>query len=268
MTDGRGQAVAAAAAAAAGTSVAYLFLARRTNGRWWRRNYRGKRVTLAEGPALACGAAAGLGFVAVTAPAHRRQALALLAASSGAAIVGWYDDQHVSATSARGLRGHFAALTEGQLTSGVVKVGGLTGVGALALAVAGNAPRPPDVALIAACANLINLFDVRPGRAAKVAVASALPALAHADVAMSAMVGAALAVLPSELSERCMLGDTGANAFGALVGAHYAMCASRSLRRGVLALVVGLTVCSEFVSFSDVIARNKLLRRIDEIGRR
>jgi len=65
-----------------------------------------------------------------------------------------------------------------------------------------------------------------------------------------------------------MLGDAGANALGALLGAAVAAGLPRSARLAVLAGVVGLTAASEKVSFTKVIARTPALNKLDMLGRR
>ena len=65
-----------------------------------------------------------------------------------------------------------------------------------------------------------------------------------------------------------MLGDAGANALGAMLGAAAAGSLPRSARAGLLAGIVALTVASEKVSFTKVIERTPALRRLDMLGRR
>ena len=65
-----------------------------------------------------------------------------------------------------------------------------------------------------------------------------------------------------------MLGDAGANALGAMLGAAAASTLPRPARLGVLAVVAGLTAASEKVSFTKVIERTGPLRRLDMLGRR
>jgi hypothetical protein len=123
-----------------------------------------------------------------------------------------------------------------------------------------------NAGLVAGGANLLNLFDLRPGRAIKVAAASGalLGAAGQDDVA--APLGAALALLPEDLGERAMLGDAGANALGAMLGASAAGL-SRPARVALLAGIAGLTAASEKVSFTKVIARTPALNWLDMLGR-
>ena len=124
---------------------------------------------------------------------------------------------------------------------------------------------------VAGTANLVNLLDLRPGRALKGVLALCAPyALADrmgAPVAAAAL-GAAGALLPLDLGERIMIGDCGANAIGALAGVGVCAGRSRAHRLAWLGVVVGLTAASERVSFTAVIERTPLLRAVDRLGRR
>jgi len=245
-----------------GGEVLRRVVAQRT--RWTRTNFRGRTVQLSAGPALA-----GAAIVAV---AGTPGAGGGVLAGSAAAALGLYDDLYGD-THARGLRGHLIALRQRRLTTGLVKLAGL----ALSGFVAGRRhrgrtlPALADAALIAGAANLVNLFDLRPGRALKVAgvvaVASA-PLPGAAGVVASATAAAAVATLPADLGEQVMIGDCGANAVGALVGWSLATGLGRTGRAAALAGIVALTLASERVSFTGVIERNSWLRTLDGWGRR
>ncbi len=238
----------------------------RGGDRWLRSNFRGRSVTLQEGPALASAVCAASLFTPGLGP--RVRAASALAAA-GAAAFGAYDDL-AGTVRARGLRGHLGALADGRVTTGAVKV---LGIGATGVAAAALLRRPLvdtvlDGALIAASANLVNLFDLRPGRAAKVCLIAAAPALASpAAPLLGPVVGAAAALLPDDLAERSMLGDTGANALGAALGLAAVARAPRPLRGALLGGAVALTLASERVSFSRCIDRVPALRRLDQWGR-
>jgi UDP-GlcNAc:undecaprenyl-phosphate/decaprenyl-phosphate GlcNAc-1-phosphate transferase len=262
------RAVAAGAVSAAGVGASWRALRRgEPRPRWDKTNYQGRPVSMLLGPAVGAGAAAGM-LAAV--PAGRRPALLMVAT---VAAVGAYDDLYGD-RHARGLGGHARALAEGRVTTGVVKLVALTG--AAAAASAGRFRNPVDVALgtvlVAGSANLVNLFDLRPGRATKVAaVAAALltraPARETRAVAAVAA-GAALAAMPADLGEQAMLGDCGAGTLGALLGWAAGLSGSRRRRLLLAVGLVGLTVASERVSFSEVIDGQPALRALDRLGRR
>jgi UDP-GlcNAc:undecaprenyl-phosphate/decaprenyl-phosphate GlcNAc-1-phosphate transferase len=242
--------------------------------RWTRTNFAGNTVTLAEGPIAVVALLAGVGLDRLLDPSGRRS-LPVAVASAGAGVVGAYDDLY-GTSQAKGFRGHLRALRSGTLTSGMIKVVGV-GLSAAAAAVLLQRTRRGcakptcravdgllDTALIAATANLTNLLDLRPGRAAKVIIllGSGLVGFGAAPA-----VGAAAGSLPTDLAAKSMLGDCGANALGAAVATAAAGALPRSFRLLACAAVLGLNLASERVSFTSVIERTPLLRRLDELGR-
>lgn len=100
----------------------------------------------------------------------------------------------------------------------------------------------------------------------------AAPASASAASAQrllaSGLNAAAITALVEDLQETTMLGDTGANAAGALLGTSLAANDSWKLRLGAALGVVGLILASEKVSFSKVIAANPALNWLDQLWRR
>lgn len=213
--------------------------------RWRRSNHRGREVSLLSGPALAAALA-----VSGSAPV----AVAVL----GAGAIGAYDDSTGARhPHAKGFRGHAAALRQGRLTGGAVKVFGIGAVGLLAARLAGHRD-PAAGAVVAASANLVNLFDLRPGRALKVG------ALAAVAMGCPRVAGAATALLPGDLREQTMLGDAGANALGAALGLALL---ERTPPRPALAVLVAVTAVSEVVSYSRVIDAVPALRWVDRAGR-
>lgn len=240
---------------------------------WMRTNHRGEPISLLEGPAVAAGLVAGAAVGGGSAPG------ATAFATGAAGAFGLVDDlAEDTSVRTKGLKGHLGALKEGRLTTGGLKVLGISGSALIAAAVGtrrtGSAfGHLVDVglngALIGGTANLINLFDLRPGRALKAGAAASLPfALGGAGSATGALLGAAAAAAPGDLGERDMLGDGGANALGALVGSQIAFGTPRAVRWTALAGVVGLMLASEKVSFSKVIAGNEWLNKVDMLGRR
>ena len=79
--------------------------------------------------------------------------------------------------------------------------------------------------------------------------------------------GAALGVLPEDLRERVMLGDTGANVLGGVLGLVVVLECSRTSRNVIFVVLIALNLLSELVSFSRVIERVPPLRWFDRLGR-
>jgi UDP-N-acetylmuramyl pentapeptide phosphotransferase/UDP-N-acetylglucosamine-1-phosphate transferase len=250
-----------------------------------RTNFRGRPVTLAAGPALAAAASTTAALGAALRPGGLPVAAAALSAGLGSGAVGLYDDVVGGRPGhqAKGFRGHLAALRHGRVTSGLVKIAGVGAAGLAAAALLPSGPagrrgrgpgrRAAEVLLgagvIAGTANLVNLLDLRPGRAAKAGLLLGAPLLGGpAGTVVAGPLGAAAALLPDDLGERVMLGDAGANALGALLGVALASRTGLLGRAALLAGVAGLTAASERVSFTEVIARTPGLRELDALGRR
>ena len=256
------------AATAAGTTALTRGGLRRTSGPGWiRSNFRGHPVHLGAGPAAAVGAVAGMAVAGVP-----PRACGAVAVAGG---LGLYDDL-AGATHARGLGGHAKALARGEVTTGLVKLVGLVAAGLTAAPSRSGhrrvGARLADAALIAGTANLVNLLDLRPGRALKVVGGTAAPLAAGASSpttgAASALVATVAALLPGDLGERNMIGDSGANALGAALGWTAAAQLGPLGRCAALAAVVSLTLASERISFSAVIDKQPALAALDAWGRR
>jgi hypothetical protein len=195
---------------------------------------------------------------------------------AGFGLLGLLDDvAGKGAPTDKGFRGHLRALASGRLTTGAVK---LIGGGALAVVVVG-ALQPSwvdlfvDAAIVALAANTANLFDRAPGRCGKVTLVAfaVLWAATGADTRLAGVAlvaGAAIGLLPGDLDERFMLGDAGANAYGAALGLGVVLACGQTARLAVLVVLVGLNVLSELVSFSRVIESTPPLRWFDRLGRR
>ncbi|MEX1358017.1 MAG: glycosyltransferase family 2 protein [Gaiellaceae bacterium] len=179
-------------------------------------------------------------------------------------LVGWLvgvRHPSVAAVAAIGLaddvwsgpeRGFHAHLRAGG-TTGVLKLLGIPLAGLAATRSLSGA------LLVGLSANALNQLDTRPGRALK--------AYLLAAGALRAPKGVAVLLLPYDLREMAMLGDSGSNALGALLGLK---SVSRLTGRGrwlAIAALAGLTLLGERRSLGELIERTPGLRELDAWGR-
>jgi glucosyl-3-phosphoglycerate synthase len=150
----------------------------------------------------------------------------------------------------RGFRAHLRA----RRTTGMLKLVGIPLVGLLATR------RASGALLVGLAANVVNQLDTRPGRALKAYLAAAL--------VVDAPVRVAVLLLPYDLREMAMLGDTGANALGAMLGLNSVERFTGRGRWVAIGALAGLTILGERTSLGDAIERTPGLAQLDRLGRR
>jgi len=242
-------------------------------------------------------ASAGAAVAGEPPPGDLRRVLAVQGMAVGVlclvGLAGWNDDR-VSCRSGpgpRGIRGHLGVLLgRGRVSSGLLKalvglgagcivaavpLGGRVFVGWGSLLLFGA-----DALLFALCTNSVNLLDRRPGRAIKgflllafllLATITAWGRLSRLGALLPvwvALPGPLLALLPLDLGERLMLGDTGANYLGAVLGLAALWGLPATGRLSLLLLLAAFHYLCERRSLSQVIAGCGLLHRLDSVGRR
>jgi UDP-N-acetylmuramyl pentapeptide phosphotransferase/UDP-N-acetylglucosamine-1-phosphate transferase len=173
-----------------------------------------------------------------------------------------------------GFRGHIGALFRGELTTGALKA-----IGIPVVAIIISAQFSPNIAevlgnaiLVALFVNALNLLDLRPGRALKVYIPLQLlfvfamtEALGAAAAALAAI---ALVLIGPDLQEEIMLGDTGANILGGVLGLCFAVSYGWNIKIPIIILLLVLQVLTEKYSLSAIIERTPVLRAFDNLGRR
>jgi UDP-N-acetylmuramyl pentapeptide phosphotransferase/UDP-N-acetylglucosamine-1-phosphate transferase len=250
----------------------------RDNG-FTRENYRGVTVAFPAGIAVPVVALISLIPLALLAelgkvdvfPTGSRAALTYVL---GVALLGLLDDLVGSEVPARGWRGHARAAARGGLTTGAIKAAGSLGLALFVLYGAGRSAGEYllGAAVLVVATNLLNLLDLRPGRSAKALI------LLGAGLTIGSMevdpiwilgvfLGPILLLLPLDLREVGMLGDTGSNAIGAVAGLWMVLTMSTTAQAIALAVMAVVTVYGEFRSIAAVIDRTPGLRHLDSLGR-
>jgi UDP-GlcNAc:undecaprenyl-phosphate/decaprenyl-phosphate GlcNAc-1-phosphate transferase len=246
-----------------------------------RSNYRGRIVPTAGGLFIVFavlvieGGRAVLGAVGVGAESGLTEARsAVLFAVFGFGFLGLVDDL-TAVGSDRGFRGHLGALRRGRVTTGLLKLVGGAAVAIVLVATPGfksGRTLLVDAMLIALAANLANLLDRAPGRTIKFGLIAYVPiaivvGTEPIGIAIAPVLGAAFGLLGDDLRERLMLGDTGANVIGAVLGLAVVLGSRDSVRLTVMLVLLGANVAAELVSFSRVIDAVPPLRWFDRLGR-
>ena len=244
-----------------------------------RQNYRASAVAFPAGVALIAASLVALAPLALIdelddGKVFKADAGMALAYVIGVALLGLLDDLVGAEAPARGWRGHARATLAGGFSTGALKA-----VGSLALALFVLRGRGLDTgeyllatALVVLATNLFNLLDLRPGRSLKALIlVGAGVSIGSRDLyplwTLGLFIGPALVLLPLDLRERAMLGDTGSNAIGAIAGLWLVLALSTLAQLIALGLIAIATVYGEFRSLSELIERTPLLRHLDSIGR-
>jgi UDP-N-acetylmuramyl pentapeptide phosphotransferase/UDP-N-acetylglucosamine-1-phosphate transferase len=190
------------------------------------------------------------------------------------AAVGWLDDSAGDQT-VKGFSGHWSAWAKRKtVTTGALKACGIS-VAALWVAF-----EEADQLLeglvgwlaIVLSANAVNLLDVRPGRAWKGFLAGS--ALLLAAVRGQAVLywfapalAAALVLFPGDLRGKHMLGDSGANLLGFILGCAVCAYAPLPVQLFFAAMLAAMHRIAEKSSITEWIERHKWIRWFDRIGR-
>lgn len=190
-------------------------------------------------------------------------------------------DDTLGSRAASGLKGHLMRLVKhGELTTGALKaiMGGM-----VALSVtAGQYAHVFSVGallqwfyqglIIALSINSINLLDLRPGRAGKGFLVGAVVLLLvgwsqKELVPLAIVLGALLAYLPRDLQAKSMMGDTGANGLGVILGITSVWVLPTVAQLVLLAGLVLFHLYTEKYSLTKTIEKNKVLNYLDMLGR-
>jgi len=185
--------------------------------------------------------------------------------------VGYIDDL-AGGKEYQGFKGHLKSVLEGQLTTGLLKA--LISLVAVFLVIniekINIYHKITNLLVILLMTNLINLFDLRPGRALKFFLILSVPLFVQGNFFLYLLpVFLIMTVyLSLELQGKVMLGDTGSNTLGAILGIGYIKTFSIINKIFLLVFLLFLNIAAERISFSGVIQKNRYLRWFDHLGRK
>ncbi|MEF3301901.1 hypothetical protein [Paenibacillus sp. GYB003] len=244
-------------------------------------NYAGEVIPFGTGAVVAVLAVVHYGIVELLAAlgiGTFAEFRSLLGQSAAALVLvfaaGWTDDC-IGDRTVKGMAGHLRAWRQTRTPStGIVKAG-VVAVAALWVVWHGSrswGEAAFDWLTIVLSANAVNLLDVRPGRAWKGFLAGAVPIVA-AEPALAAgtwlvpATAAGIALMPGDLRGKHMLGDSGSNLLGFMLGCSFAAAAPIGLQATALAVLVAMHRTAERSSISAWIEKHKWVRWLDRYGR-
>ncbi|AFS78410.1 putative phospho-N-acetylmuramoyl-pentapeptide-transferase [Gottschalkia acidurici 9a] len=188
-------------------------------------------------------------------------------------LVGMLDDL-IGEKNVKGFKGHIKSLFRGKLTTGGLKaIIGFLSATLFSISISKNyLDMIVNIFLIALFTNLINLFDLRPGRAGKVFAVISITLLITSyiksyDFIIYSALGIIIVYMRYDLKARAMMGDVGSNALGITLGAFCALTHSLNIKIVYLVILLILHIISEFYSFSKIINKSKILSFLDNLGR-
>jgi UDP-N-acetylmuramyl pentapeptide phosphotransferase/UDP-N-acetylglucosamine-1-phosphate transferase len=248
---------------------------------WFRRwlpvvpNHRGAPVDAFLGVAMVGSGCLVVGALLLSAAfgdgldASHRRVMWVVIGIVGVFAAGLLDD--LQPHRRRGLVAQLRQAARGRPTAGVVKMLVLVTAGWFVPWMVGvrGARLVLAVPLLAGAANLWNLLDVVPGRALKAFLLTEAVLFAAGPVLWWEVVFVTIAVvaLLGDLAEISMLGDSGANVLGFVVGLGLVTRLSTVGMAIAVILIVLLTALAETVTLSRIIRSTPPLRWADDLGR-
>ena len=188
-------------------------------------------------------------------------------------LIGLLDDL-IGDEKVKGLKGHIKSFFKGRLTTGGLKAGiGFLVAVLISLYISKSIIEAIlNILVISLFTNLINLFDLRPGRASKVFIIMSVILILTSEnnyfnFILFSFFGILIRYLPIDLKAKCMMGDIGSNILGFTLGVYCVFTHSMNVKIIYLLILIIIQMIAEFISFSKIIEKNSFLRFLDKLGR-
>lgn len=238
-----------------------------------RPNYAGRSVPVGLGIVFVPAVITSGAFAAINLPEYSELILLSMLGMTVMGLVGIADDL-LGNREVLGFTGHIKSLIHGRLTTGGLKaiIGGMISA-VISLFISETALAwLLNTLVIALFTNLVNLTDLRPGRAVKFFFIALLftffrPFNVGYGFIIAPVAGALAAYAPVDLKAGAMMGDTGSNLLGISLGLYFCLKTPVAYMPVLVIALLAIQVVGERYSFSRIIDANKFLRYIDNLGR-
>ncbi|WP_232696210.1 hypothetical protein [Brevibacillus daliensis] len=245
-------------------------------------NFRGERLPTATGWFLVCYISVSVLFLATLLSIKGNDLISwkilllFLVGSIAIGFLGWLDDSKQDYRN-KGIVGHLRAfLSDGYMTSGMIKalVGSFLSI-IISLTLSSNFFLAIlNALLLGISLNFINLFDIRPARAIKVFWICFICLFLLAPILFTTIpfvfvlpvVSATWLMFQMDASGEVLLGDTGSNYLGFLLGFCLIFITSIWIKTALILILFVLQIAAERYSFSRWISKNDIVDKIDRFG--
>lgn len=197
-----------------------------------------------------------------------------------ASFAGFVDDIF-SKDEIRGFKSHLRELFEGRITTGILKA--ILGLAVALIIASFTQGSVVDIVsamfVIGLSMNAFNLLDIRPGRVLKayifiMVILILTPVTLNMVIfptywhLIGAVISPAVILLRDDLSKRSMIGDTGANVLGAIVGYAVISTFTGNIRIVILILLIVFNFVADRWSITKMIENQPILNKLDRLGRK
>jgi UDP-N-acetylmuramyl pentapeptide phosphotransferase/UDP-N-acetylglucosamine-1-phosphate transferase len=172
-----------------------------------------------------------------------------------------------------GLKGHISKLFQLQLTTGGLKAL-MGGIVSLLVSIPFNSNILLlifNALIIASFTNLINLLDLRPGRAIKFYLLYTIILFGFYNqqyiYLLLVVTIIALVYFPMDIKAIAMMGDAGSNSLGFVLGFFTTIYFTNPFKVLILILLIFIHIYAERSSITKLIENNRILSFIDKLGR-
>ena len=236
-------------------------------------NYKNEQIPICMGLLFMFVQSISISIILLLTQDNIKNILCYLFAYTLIGLAGLLDDL-IGDKNIKGFKGHIKSFFRGNLTTGGIKAG----IGffvALFISVMiskGSMELIVNTLIIALFTNLINLFDLRPGRSIKIFILLSIIMLLTSsikgyDFLFYSFYGILVIYFPLDLKAKSMMGDVGSNVLGITLGIFCSFTHSLIVKSIYLFLLIIIHILAEKISFSNIIKNNKILNFIDNLGR-
>ena len=242
-----------------------------SNTKFLKKNYKGQNIPIGMGMLFSIATIFSLSALYLFFPFNNISFIFIFGLTA-MSFLGIIDDL-LGDRDTTGLKGHIGKLLHLELTTGGLKavMGGI-----ISLLV--SIPFHSNIffiifngLIIALFTNLINLLDLRPGRAIKVYLLCTiiLFIFSNQENVYLLMITTIIVLVyfPMDLRALAMMGDVGSNALGFVLGFFTTIYFTNPFKIFIFILLILTHIFSERSSITNLIENNQILNFIDQLGR-